>query len=140
MDVQQSVGRMSNDEVLALFETALDLPSRGFDNTTQARVWAFEFVTSRARQAHYRTLYQAFIEGGMRYMIENLDDGDGTDRVPAKLMFTDEPADIVGLDQDPRMIVWTERPLLQALVNERAIVDYFAGVLDEFQVLMHRPS
>jgi hypothetical protein len=83
-------------------------------------------------------LYQAFVEGGMRYMIENLDEGDGTDGVPAKLIFNDEPADIVGLDRDPRIIVWTERTLLQALVNERAIVDYFAGVLDEFQVLMRR--
>jgi hypothetical protein len=129
---------MRNDEVLALFATALDLPNRGFDSTTQARIWAFEFVTARGRQAHYRTLYQAFVEGGMRYMIENLDERDGTERVPAKLIFADEPADIAGVDQDPRMIVWTERTLLQELVNERALVDYFAGVLDEFQVLMRR--
>jgi hypothetical protein len=139
MEVQQSVGQMSNEEVLALFGTAPDLASRGFDATTHARVWAFEFVASRARLAHYRTLYQAFVEGGMRYMIENLDERDGADRVPAKLVFTDEPADIAGLDQDPRIIVWTESTLLQQLANERAIVDYFAGVLDELQVRV-RPA
>ena len=139
MDVQQSVGRMNNEDVLALFGTALDLANRGFEDATHARVLAFEFVASRARLAHYRTLYQAFVEGGMRYMIENLDERDGTGGVPAKLVFTDEPADIAGLDEDPRVIVWTEAALLQELGNERAIVDYFAGVLDELQALVRQP-
>jgi hypothetical protein len=134
MDTQRSVGEMSNDEVLALFGTTLGSADRGFDEATHARVWAYEFVRSRARLAHYRILYTAFIENGMRYMIENLDELNAEKGVPAKLVFTNEFADVLGLEDSAEVIVWTERTLLDELARERAILDYLASVLDEFQV------
>ena len=63
-------------------------------------------------------------------MIENLDeagDGEGT---PAKLAFADvEPGPEVAAN--PLIMVWTERALLEALTEERAMQDFFADLLDE---------
>jgi len=136
MDEQRSIGQMTNEEILALFRTSLETAERGFDAETLARVWAYEFVRSRARLAHYRALYTAFIDGGMHYMIENLDESIPEDGVPAKLVFTDSIDDVFDLDESAEVVVWSERMLLDELANERSILDYFGNVLDEFRAVV----
>src|SRR5690349_469017 len=99
MESERSVIQMSNDEVLTLFRTATDPAGRGFDEKMLARVWAYEFVRARARIAHYRALYTAFVDGGKHYMIERLNE-DGSDSVvPAKLIFTDDPDDLFEVEE-----------------------------------------
>jgi hypothetical protein len=124
---------MSDAQVLAHFGTATKPAGRGFDETVHARVWAYEYVLARARLAHYRALYVAFVEGGMSYMIENLDERTAATAVPAKLVFTDDPDDLFQVEEGAEVIVWTERSLLDELTDQRAILNFFAGVLDEFQ-------
>lgn len=132
MDVQQSVEQLSDSEILTAFGMSEGLAGRGFDTATQARVFADELIRSRGRFAQYRTLYAAFIEAGQPYLIENLDEvGDGT-AVPAKLVFAAEPPD-QEVEADPMLMVWTERTLLEALAEERAIQDFFANLLDELE-------
>jgi len=103
---------------------------RGFDTVTQSRVYADALIRSRGRYAHYRTLYAAFVGSESLFLMENLDeagDGEGT---PAKLAFADvEPGPEVA--ENPLIMVWTERALLEALTEERAMQDFFAGLLDE---------
>ena len=49
---------------------------------------------------------------------------------PAKLVFVDhEPGPEVA--DNPLMVVWTERLLLDALTHERSVQDFFADLLDE---------
>ena len=132
MDGQQSVQRMTDEQLLATFGTAEDPVGRGFDDATQARVLAYELVRARSRVAFYRTLYASFIEAGQPYMIENLDDtGDG-DSLPVKLAFTDAAAEARRLEESPGVTVWTEPELLDALTQERAILDFFTTMLGEF--------
>jgi hypothetical protein len=50
--------------------------------------------------------------------------------VPAKLVFGDA-APGPGVEADPLLRVWTERTLLEALTEERAVQDFFAALLDE---------
>ncbi len=131
MDTRVLVERMTDDEVLTAYATAEDPTERGFDDATYARVLAYELVRARNRVAHYRTLYTAFVETGKPYMIENLDEeGDGA-AIPAKLVFSDDPDHVRGLEEGAGVVVWTEPELLDALVQERAVLDYFADLLDE---------
>jgi hypothetical protein len=139
METQQPVEQMSNAEILTTFGMTEGLAGRGFDAATQARVFADELIRSRGRFAHYRALYAAFVNAGKPYMIENLDEvGDGA-AVPAKLVFADEPpAD--DIEADPTLMVWSERLLLEALVEERAVQDFFANLLDELIPELSGPS
>jgi hypothetical protein len=139
MDTQQPVEQLSDGEILNAFGMTDGLAGRGFDAATQARVFADELIRSRGRFAHYRALYAAFVTADKPYMIENLDEvGDGA-AVPAKLVFADEPpAQDVGAD--PMLMVWSERLLLEALTEERAIQDFFAGLLDELMPDLAGPS
>ncbi len=134
MDTRQLVEQMTDEQIFAAFGTAEDPAARGFDDATYARVLAYELVRARSRVAHYRTLYAAFIEAGKRFMIENLDeeaqDGAG---VPAKLVFTDDAERIQELDERPDVDIWTEPALLEALLQERAVLDFFTDLLDELE-------
>jgi hypothetical protein len=114
-------------EAAGLPETTLD---RDVDDATQARVFADALIRARGRFASYRALYAAFSSAGRPFMVENLDEiGDGAAE-PAKLIFADEdPSAETGAN--PTLKVWTERSLLAALGEERAIQDFFAGLLDE---------
>jgi hypothetical protein len=133
MDVPQSVEQMSDSEILATFGMGEGMAERGFDTATQARVFADELIRSRGRFAQDRTLYAAFIAAGQPYMIENLDEvGDGA-AVPAKLVFSNEPPG-PEVDANPMLMVWTERMLLEALAEERAMQDFFISVLDELEL------
>jgi hypothetical protein len=117
-------------DILSTFGMGAGAAERGFDTLTQSRVYADGLVRARGRFAHYRTLYVAFVEGDSQFMIENLEDSsNGQDR-PAKLIFTDqEPGPETAAN--PQIVVWTERTLLEALTDERAIQDFFADLLDE---------
>lgn len=139
MDVQQSVEQMSDSEILTAFGMGEGMAGRGFDTATQARVFADELIRSRGRFAQYRALYAAFIAAGQPYMIENLDEvGDGA-AVPAKLAFSDQPPE-PEVEADPMLMVWTERLLLEALAEERAIQDFFANLLDELEPVLAEPA
>jgi hypothetical protein len=120
----------SDADILSRFDMSTGEAGRGFDTLTQSRVYADGLLRARGRFANYRALYAAFIEGGSQFMIENLDEAnDGQDR-PAKLVFVDvEPGPDVTANS--QMVAWTERTLLEALTDERAIQDFFADLLDE---------
>ncbi len=123
-----SFEQMTDAQIQA--SVGLTAGERGFEAATQARVFANELMRARGRFAHHRTLYAAFVEAGTPYMVENLDDvGDGR-AVPAKLIFADE-APGPEVSANPMLTVWTERALLAALSEERAVQDFFAGLLDE---------
>lgn len=123
---------MSDATVLATFGTAADTESRGFDEATHTRVMATEMVRARQRLAYYRTLYAAFLEAGEPVMIENLDEVADEGAVPAKLVFTDT-IPVGGGAESANVTVWTEATLLEALVRERTIADYFMALLDELE-------
>ena len=130
MMTQVSFETMSDADIrqaAGLPETTLE---HAVDDATQARVFADALIRARGRFAHYRALYAAFIAADKPWMIENLDEiGDGAAE-PAKLIFADEdPSAETGAN--PMLKVWTERSLLAALGEERAIQDFFAGLLDE---------
>ena len=132
METRSSVKGMSDAEALAAFETSADAETRGFDEATHTRVMATEMVRARQRLAHYRTLYAAYLEAGEPVMIENLDETADAGTVPAKLVFTDTmPAG--GSAEAANVTVWTEATLLEALMRERAISDYFTALLDELE-------
>jgi hypothetical protein len=120
----------SDADILSAFGMRAGEAGRGFDTMTQSRVYADGLVRSRGRFAHTRALYAAFIEAGSVFMIENLDESREGQNRPAKLAFVDaEPEPDVAAN--PLMMVWTERTLLEALTDERAIQDFFADLLDE---------
>lgn len=130
MDVSQPVEQMADEEILRSLGMTDDPDGRGFDDETQARVFADELIRSRGRFAQYRALYAAYLGADRPFMIENLDEiGDGK-AIPAKLVFSDEPPG-AEVEADPTLMVWTERSLLEALTEERAIQDFFANLLDE---------
>lgn len=130
VDTRPSVKGMSDAEALAAFETGADAETRGFDDATHTRVMATEMVRARQRLAHYRTLYAAFLEAGEPVMIENLDEDAQAGAVPAKLVFTDTIPVWDGAEA-AHVTVWTEATLLEALLRERTIADYFTALLDE---------
>jgi hypothetical protein len=133
MDTMMLVEQMNDEEVLSAFGTAEDPGRRGFDEATWARVLAHELVRSRARLAHYRTLYTSFVDAGKPFMIENLDEaGDGRS-VPAKLVFSSDAGQVLRLEEQADVIVWTEPDLIDALAQERALLDFFTGLLDELE-------
>jgi hypothetical protein len=71
-------------------------------------------------------------------MIENLDEVEATGAVPAKLVFTDTiPSEDIA--ETANVAVWTELTLLEALVRERTIADFFTKVLDELEPAQHVP-
>lgn len=131
MAEQRSVVQLSDSEVLELFDTGLDPATQGFDPRSQARVWATELVRARARLTHYRALYRALLEAGTAYVLENLDERGVEDSRRAKLVFSSDPADLETAATRPDLAIWTETTLLDQLVKERAILDFFASVLDE---------
>lgn len=136
METLQAVARMTDDEVLSAFGTAEDADGRGFDDATYARVLAYELVRARGRVAYYRALYDAFVDAGKPFMIENLDDvGDG-DGIPAKLVFADDPDHVRGLEESAAVVVWTEPELLRELARELDIEEFFTGLLDELAPLV----
>jgi hypothetical protein len=117
-------------EILSSFGMTAGEAGRNFDAVTQCRVFADALIRSRGRFTHYRTLYTAFIDGGGPFMIENLNEDSDSDATPAKLVFVAEaPGPEVGAN--PLTVVWTERSLLEALAEERAIQVFFAELLDE---------
>lgn len=120
----------STADILSTFGMRAGDAGRGFDTETQSRVYADGLIRSRGRFAHYRTLYAAFIDGGSPFMIETLDEADASHDRAAKLVFVDhEPGPEVA--DNPLMVVWTERLLLDALTHERSVQDFFADLLDE---------
>jgi hypothetical protein len=133
MEIQQPVERMADDQVLATFGTAEDPQGRGFDEATYGRVLAYELVRSRQRMAFYRTLYASFMREGTPFMVENLDERPNGDAVPVKLVFSDEPEQVDGLEEEADVVVWTEPELLAELAEERAIQDFLTGLLDEIE-------
>ena len=133
MDTRQQVETMTDEQVLANFGTAEDREGRGFDEATHTRVLAYELVRSRQRLAYYRTLYASFAEVGKPFMVENLDENLDGDGVPAKLVFSDDAEHVLGLEASADVVVWTEPELLDELVRERAIHDFFTGLLDELE-------
>lgn len=133
MDTYQPVELLSDAEVLAKFGTAEAPDQRGFDEATQTRVFAFELVRARRRLAHYRTLYTSFAREGKPYMIETLDDTLDDGGIPAKLVFSEDAEQALELSDDPDVIVWVEPLLLDALVRERAVLDFFNDLLDELE-------
>ena len=121
-------------DILSTFGMSAGEAGRGFDSATESRVYADGLIRSRGRFAQHRALYAAFVEGGSLYMIENLDEAANGQERPAKLIFTDdEPGAEVATD--PSLMVWTERMLLEALTDERAIQDFFADLLDELAIV-----
>jgi len=130
METRPSVQSMSDATVLATFGTTTDVETRGFDEATHTRVMATEMVRARERLAYYRTLYAAFLEAGEPVMIENLDEVADAGAVPAKLVFTDT-IPVGGGAEVANVAIWTEVTLLDALVRERTIADYFMALLDE---------
>jgi hypothetical protein len=127
------VEQMNDQELLTTFGTSEDPERRGFDEETWARVVAHELVRSRHRLAHYRALYAAFLEADKPYMIENLDEiGDGQ-AVPAKVAFTDDVEQVMGLEESEDVVVWTEPDLLDGLSQERGVLDFLTGLLDELE-------
>jgi hypothetical protein len=117
-------------DILSTFGMSAGEVGRNFDAATQCRVFADGLVRSRGRFTRYRALYAAFIDGGSAFMVENLSGESDRGIIPAELVFVDEaPAPEVAAD--PLNVVWTERALLEALAEERAIQDFFAGLLDE---------
>jgi hypothetical protein len=139
MDTRQQVQRMPDERVLAAFGTAEDPGRRGFDDATHARVLAYELVRARHRLTHYRTLYASFVEGGKPFMVENLDEAQDGDAVPAKLVFSDDPDHVRGVEGSADVAVWTEPELLDALSQERAVQDFFTDLLDELAPALLRP-
>jgi hypothetical protein len=140
VDVPNSVELMSDERVLATFDTSEDPAARGFDDETHTRVVAWALVRAHGRLAYYRALYAAFIEVGKPFMVENLDEEDsGGDDAPAKLIFSDDPDHVLGLEQEAAVVVWTEPELLSALVHERAVQDYFTDLLDELALAVEEP-
>ena len=129
----QQVEFMTDDEVLTTFGTAEEPARRGFDQATHSRVLAYELVRARNRVAYYRTMYTTFIEAGRRYMIENLDDSADGPAIPAKLLFSDQPDQLLGLEETADVVVWTETDLLDALIKERAVQEFFTDLLDELE-------
>src|SRR5262245_4503634 len=125
MSITQSVESMTDDGVLSTFGTAAHDDLRGFDEATHTRVMAYELVRARYRIAYYRTLYSAFIEAGKPYMIENLDEASSNGSVPAKLVFTDDASHLLEIEEQPDCVIWTEPALLDALIQERAVHDFF---------------
>ena len=125
----------SDANILSTFGMSLGDDGRGFDLKTQCRVYADALIRSRGRFAHHRTMYAAFVGGESVFMIENLEVGDESDGLPAKLAFTDvEPgADVV---DNELAAVWTERTLLEALTEERARQDFYTDLLDELAPLL----
>lgn len=120
----------SDADILSDFGMTAGETGRGFDTATQRRVYADGLIRSRGRFAQHRALYAAFVEGGSLYMVENLAEASDDRESPAKLVFTDdEPGPDVAAN--PLLVVWTERGLLEALTDERAIQDFFADLLDE---------
>ena len=132
METRRSVQSMSDATILATFGTGADADSRGYDEATHTRVLATEMVRARQRLAYYRTLYAAFLEAGEPVMIENLDEVADPGAVPAKLVFTDT-IPVGGGAEAANVTVWTEVTLLEALVRERTIADYFMALLDELE-------
>jgi hypothetical protein len=121
---------MRDAEILAAVGAGPDPASQGFDPATEARVWAAALVRARARLGYYQTLYAALVDAGRPYLIENLDETTGTR--PAKLVFSADPADFRAAATRSDINVWSEATLLDQLVKERALLDFFTGVLDEF--------
>jgi hypothetical protein len=125
-----SFEQMTDAEIQAIVGMTATGNGRGFDAATQARVFANELIRSRGRFAHHRALYAAFVGAGKPYMVENLDERRNGEAVPAKLIFADEtPGPEVS--ENSMLTVWTERSLLESLTEERAVQDFFAGLLDE---------
>jgi hypothetical protein len=120
----------SDADILANFGMSAGEAGRGFDTAIQSRVYADGLIRSRGRFAQHRALYAAFVEGSSLFMIENLDEASEGQESSAKLIFTDdEPGPDVAAN--PLLVIWTERTLLEALTDERAIQDFFADLLDE---------
>jgi hypothetical protein len=129
----EPVEQMSDERVLAAFDTAEDPARRGFDQPTYARVLAHEVVRARARLSHYRTLYASYLDTGKAFMVENLDDGGNGRAVPAKLVFSDDAEHVLGIEATADVVVWTEAELLYELTRERTILDFLTGLLDELE-------
>jgi len=134
METLHPVESMTDEEVLATFGTSEDPESRGFDQVTHTRVIASELVRARNRLAYYRALYAAFIETGQPFMIENLDDESSDGTIPAKLVFTEVADHVLEIAEQPEVVIWTEPVLLDALVQERAVHDFFTALLDELEL------
>ncbi len=94
---------------------------------------AHELVRARGRVALYRTLYAAFVDAGKPFLIENLDEARDGEAVPAKLVFSDDPDHVRGLEGRADVVVWTEPQLLDALTRERTVQDFFTDLLDELE-------
>jgi hypothetical protein len=133
MDTLQQVELMTDEQILAKFGTSEDPSTRGFDEATHTRVLAYELVRARSRLALYRTLYATFIAEGRPYMVENLDESQDGDAVPAKLVFAEDPDHLRGLEGSGNVVVWTEPDLLEALERERVVHDFFAELLEELE-------
>ena len=120
----------SDATILSQLGMSAGAAGRGFDTATQCRVYADALIRSRGRFAHIRTLYAAFVGGESLFMLENLDEVGDSVGTPAKLAFADEePGPEVAAN--PLIMVWTERALLEALTEERAMQEFFGDLLDE---------
>jgi hypothetical protein len=139
METLQPVEAMADEAVLDTFGTAAEPHRRGFDEATHTRVMAYELVRARHRLAHYQALYATFLEAGKPFMIENLDEAASDGGIPAKLVFTADAEHVLELAERPEVEVWTEPALLDALVQERAILDFFTELLNELEPAVSSP-
>ncbi len=133
MDDVELVEFMSDDDVLSTFGAA---GANGVvDPAVYARVMATELIRARQRVNLYRTLYASFLEAGKPFMVENLDDEpDGEiDDIPVKLVFSDDPDHVRGLEEAGNVNVWSEPELLEALTQERAVQQFFTDLLQELE-------
>lgn len=135
MDEVQLVEFMSDDDVLAAFGAAGADGDAVVDPVVYARVMASELVRARQRVNLYRTLYASFLEAGKPFMVENLDEeADGeVNGIPVKLVFSDDPDQVRGLEEAGNVNVWSEPELLEALTQERAVQQYFTELLQELE-------
>ena len=138
MDDVQLVEFMSDGEVLSTFGAAGADGDSTVDSAIYAQVMATELVRARNRVNLYRTLYASFLEAGKPFMVENLDDEpDGEiDGIPVKLVFSDDPDHVRGLEEAGNVNVWSEPELLEALTQERAVQQYFTDLLQELELAM----
>lgn len=135
MDDVQLVEFMSDDDVLSAFGVVGIDDDAMVEPAIYARVMALELVRARNRVNLYRTLYASFLEAGKPFMVENLDEEiDGEiGGIPVKLVFSDDPDHVRGLEESGNVNVWSEPELLEALTQERAVQQFFTDLLQELE-------
>jgi hypothetical protein len=72
-------------------------------------------------------------------MIENLDERTSEAVIPVKLVFTSDASHVIEIQEQPDVAIWTEPTLLDALAQERHILDFFTLLLNELELALQEP-